>query len=114
MKILSGITILSVLLLSACSSAEPKDEVVANGSAGNTGHISDVPAPKVPEEKKDPQPDNVTTFEGGKIENTVVIDIMDRMDKQGCLFDKVALTTHKQWGQFILKCNAPSTVPAVD
>lgn len=116
MKILSGIAVLSVLLLAACSSAEPKDEVVANGGAGKTGVINDVPATPAPEEKRDPKPEGYTeTFTiGAEVDEGLLIKVIDRMDEQGCLFERVALTKHKQWGQFVLKCSDPVKVPAVE
>lgn len=103
------VTLLALIMLAGCSSNEAKPEA-PQAAVEETQPVAEVPEIKTAE----PTVTKVVTFEGGKIDDAVVIQVMDRMDNQGCLYDKVSLTTHKQWGQFVLKCSPPTAVPSTD
>ena len=106
--------LLATLTLAACGSTGTIEEPLATGGTLVTNDA--VPSTPIALEAKDSQPQvsKTVALEATALDNGVIIQVMDRMDAQGCLFEKVALTTSRQWNQFVLKCNAPTEIPDIE
>ena len=122
MRHLKTITLAALVAfgLTACGSGATKDEeLMAQG--GMTAQTTPALAPATTEVTTPegtitvatPSPDD-GVFNSNDLKKITVLGIMDKMSSQGCQFEKVAHTQSIQWEQFVVKCNEPTAIPAVD
>ena len=108
------IMVFAVAMLSGCSgfgsieeplAAEPV--VTANGSAGETGKINDVPtvAPAV----RDPVPVTVP-----RVKQAQVVGVIRELRANGCIVKKVASTDGIHYSQLVVTCADPQAIPTVE
>ena len=109
-----AIILLAALALTACGSTGTIEEPLEASTATNSVVPSTSEVEPQAGPQTEPQVPKTVLLEVIKIDNGTIIQVMDKMDAQGCLFEKVALTTSRQWNQFVLKCNEPTEIPTVE